>query len=681
MRNRAYALLALVTSLWLCACATGEWPAYRHDGQRTGTLPFGSPLSDPTNVKSLIVTRTFSPTEGGMFRASPVVSNGVVYIGSTNGYLYALDGNDLHQLWRYPTEGGGLVGSCNFGAYGIQSSAVVSGLMLGVGGKTVVIFGAPDPTAETGMGSARLFVLDAATGELLWKSAVVAHVTGCTAQADNELHERIAYSSPLLWEDKLYVGVHDSGDDPIQKGKVVAVNVFTHDLSPFLFVAAGTPADNTRGGGVWNSVAADLQGTIFTGLTTNLYFTTGNTREPPCWWPYDNANGSCPAVTEPAPNFGLSMLSVNKDSGAVNWQFQPVPFSRDGDPDWAAGASVVAASCGELLVSVMKDGWAYAVNANDGTCRWQFPATAGPGCVFDPKTSTRHGDDDYKQPVASFGDIIVMKAGGEPLIDQGVSDGYSRLYAVSACGDNRVWWRTDKLVTNAANPGYALGAPTMNQRVTFVTTSTGHLIAIGDPHALDVTDYGCSNPYFSAFDCPTGSQVVPIAPVLADVPLPDLGDAVGLRMEPVIANGKVYVATGKEGGGHVYALERAPLPPGVSFDITVGMTEFTGPRVCVRGTGFTGNGAVKLTYTDIPRHPGPIDGAGKSASSDGTFNMVDLSQESHWVTTNCTNDEGQQNVTIKALDGLTGRNVSAVVPGAYWCTNIAVATNYHGGCN
>jgi hypothetical protein len=39
-----------------------------------------------------------------------------------------------------------------------------------------------------------------------------------------ELHERIAYSSPPVHEGKVYVGVHDYGDDPIQNGKVVAVD-------------------------------------------------------------------------------------------------------------------------------------------------------------------------------------------------------------------------------------------------------------------------------------------------------------------------------------------------------------------------------------------------------------------------------------------------------------------------
>jgi hypothetical protein len=66
---------------------------------------------------------------------------------------------------------------------------------------------------------------------------------------------------------------------------------------------------------------------------------------------------------------------VDRDTGNFNWAFQPVPYALDADPDWAAGAAVVHASCGTVIVSVMKDGWAYGVNPA-GSCKWQFPQTA-----------------------------------------------------------------------------------------------------------------------------------------------------------------------------------------------------------------------------------------------------------------------------------------------------------------
>ena len=119
-----------------------------------------------------------------------------------------------------PDRGPPLLGASFFGQYGIQSSASRAHF----NDKEAVIFGAPDPTAETGLGSARLSALDMQTGKVIWASDVVAHVSGCTSGNLTELYERIAYSSPPVHEGKVYVGVHDYGDDSIQNGKVVAVD-------------------------------------------------------------------------------------------------------------------------------------------------------------------------------------------------------------------------------------------------------------------------------------------------------------------------------------------------------------------------------------------------------------------------------------------------------------------------
>jgi hypothetical protein len=252
------AALALIlgTSLLLAPGALADWASYRNDALRTGNQPQGSLASDPKAVVNLAVTHSFpagSQGEGGSFEASPIVAANVegvigrVLIGSTSGIFYALDAITLIGVWQYPpgatpNGAGALLGSCNnggngtFGRYGIHASATLAQ----IGGQNAVIFGAPDPTAEGGLGSARLFALNVDTGKAIWKadgvhdgSDVVARVEGCTPGAP-ELHERIANSSPLVFANKVYVAVHDSGDDPLQKGKVVAVDLTTGKLLPSL---------------------------------------------------------------------------------------------------------------------------------------------------------------------------------------------------------------------------------------------------------------------------------------------------------------------------------------------------------------------------------------------------------------------------------------------------------------
>jgi outer membrane protein assembly factor BamB len=531
-RNFLASLLGVAALGSLLGCASSDWPNYRFDAFREGNQRAATPLSDPAQVPNLAVRWSFPANtagEGGNFRGGPIVVNGRVFIGSTSGRFYALDANSGALLWQYPAAGQpALQGSCgpaggvqSYGGYGVMSGAAT---YFGS-----VIFGAPDPTAEGGFGSARLFQLDQATGNLIWKSDVVAHVNGCTGSSTSQLHERIGYSAPLVVGRTVYVGVHDAGDDPIQNGMIRSVSADTGTLTP----GFGFEATPTRGGGVWNGPATDL---------SDVYFTTGNTRN----W----TGGSQP---QPNPNYGLSLMRINGNTGAVAWQFQAVPYDLDDDPDWAAGATLHLASCDEMVSSVEKDGWAYAIDATTGNCRWQFPQTEAT-CKFPSGGAHDHGDTDYKRPAATWGDVLILVTGGEALVHDGVNAGYGRLHALDACapaGTNRVRWLSD--IPHSSGGGYALGSPSVTGGIVYIGTDQGHLVALADPTIAAATGTRCSDIDFATAAACTaaGYAVVPIPAVLADVALPDGSSAAGLRNEPAIASGKLFIGTD---GGHVYML-------------------------------------------------------------------------------------------------------------------------------
>ncbi len=477
------------------ANAANDWPNYRHDTHRTGEQEETSALSDPAKVPGLAVRwqwPTGAAGEGGAFLASPIVIGGRVYIGSTSGRFYALDAQTGALLWQFPpAPQPPLLGSCtaggqfqSFGAYGIMSSASQH--------ENMVIFGAPDPdpTIDGGLGCGRLFALDQASGALIWKSDVVARVNGCTPGATFEQHERIAYSSPLVHDNKVYIGIHDAGDDPIQNGKLLAVGADTGRLlRRFSFIAT-----SDRGGGIWNAPAADHDGVLFT---------TGNT-----------ADGT---ASEPVPNRGLSMLRIDKETGALNWQFQPVPYVLDDDPDWAAGVTIMS-----------------------GPMLW---------------TSAHvHGDTDYKRPGAAWGDVLAITTGGEALVTStGVSAGYGRLHALNACANSpadRVRWISD--VPHNGGGGYSLGSPTAPRGIFYIGTDLGHLVALADPTVAPPLFARCSQVLVPLASCTSlGYSVVWAPAVLADVALADGTSAAGLRSEPAISDGRLFVATI---GGHVYML-------------------------------------------------------------------------------------------------------------------------------
>ena len=537
-----------------CNAPPAQWLAYRNNPGRFAAQFLDSKLANPKTVlaslhvgwKSPNPATWTGPTMPGPFRASPIVFNKTVFIGDINGVFWALNAADGTFKWRFPATGAGLNGSCtsggngSWGAYGIQSSATYAGM----GTRDTVIFGAPDPDPGTdgGNGSARLWALDATNGTLIWKSDVVATVPSCSGN----IHERITYSSPLVFAGRVFVGVHDAGDDPVQKGRMVAVDLSTGHLSSgFPFFVDGAPADMTCGGvcggGVWDSPAFDGHGVVFT---------TGNV----CDW---NVAGSPPCQAEPNPDFSLSMVNVDPTSGALNWSFRAIPFARDHDPDWSAGPTSMLTSCGQLTASVQKNGWTYAINSADGSCKWQFPPTAAPSCVFPATTGVDlYGDDDYKQPGASWGDYLFIQTGGEALTDpNGVGNGYGRLHALDACqpDSNRVRWIADI----APGAPYSIGAPTVSGGIVYVPTSAGHVIALADPSVAPPAGFTCSSTDFGppsttwVSDClAAGHTIVPV-PASRDVTLDDHGDAVGLRMEAAIALDKLFVATSQ---GHVYAL-------------------------------------------------------------------------------------------------------------------------------
>ncbi|HEX4959451.1 MAG TPA: PQQ-binding-like beta-propeller repeat protein [Thermoanaerobaculia bacterium] len=549
----APALMALVS------CASADWPAFRHDALRTGAQPKASPLSDPVKVKKLQVVWRFpkegEPNLGEGFRASPIVHKGRVFIGNGSGFFYALDAKTGEKIWQYPPVGSLALDSqfhCNPSSHGIASSATIAKIR----GTDAVIFAAPDPSIGKHFGDGRLFALKTRTGEVIWKSPLIARLNGCTKECKSEFHENLGHSSPLVLGDKVYVGVGDHCDNPIQKGRVVAVYLRTGLIvSRFRYCSTGkcNDTDTTRGGGVWSPPA---------GLQDSVYITTGNTQSGQDFEPY--------------PNYGLSLLRLDAATGKVLWSFQPVPWNLDGDPDWAAAPTIMSTSCGLVVISTQKDGWTHAVNATDGTWRWSFPPRPSP--PFPPfrcGDGTCHGDLRYMRSGAAWGNVYVTMNGGADLTTSNDgTGGYRRLHAFNVCEPeekNRLRWVIDVPETCCAlddqncdcclssccgsDCRYRLGNPTVTHGIFYIGTHKGHLLVIADPAVASHAGLRCSSPDVQNESCDLmGYRLVPQPQVLKDIAL----HGSMAYTEPVLANGKVYVSTDASAsheGGYVYMLQ------------------------------------------------------------------------------------------------------------------------------
>jgi outer membrane protein assembly factor BamB len=74
-----------------------NWSQFHYGPKHQGYNPYENVLS-PSNVAGL--NETWRSTMGPM-QSSPIVANGIVYLGSFDGNLYALDASTGAYLWSY----------------------------------------------------------------------------------------------------------------------------------------------------------------------------------------------------------------------------------------------------------------------------------------------------------------------------------------------------------------------------------------------------------------------------------------------------------------------------------------------------------------------------------------------------------------------------------------------------
>ncbi len=157
-----------------------DWQMYGYDLGHTGFNP-DEHLLGPGNVMKLVKAWTF--TDATYASPPPTVVDGVVYVGSFDNNLYAVDAVTGTRLWAFPT-GGSIVNS---------TAAVHRG---------VVYVGSTDD---------RLYAIDAATGTERWSVLTIGDVR----------------SSPMIDGGALYVG---SGDVGAVDGALYKINPSTGDV-------------------------------------------------------------------------------------------------------------------------------------------------------------------------------------------------------------------------------------------------------------------------------------------------------------------------------------------------------------------------------------------------------------------------------------------------------------------
>ncbi len=291
-----------------------SWPMFRHDLNHTGY----STSHVPDNPS---VHWTFQAVDG--FESSPVVEYGMVFIGSDDHNVYALDENTGELVWNFTTEG-----------YVIATPAVADGR---------VFFG----SAMDG----KFYSLDAFTGDLVW-----------TFDRPSVMDVWTTYkSSPAIDEPegRVYTGAKISNRDTGDKHQeFFCLNMTTGEMVWNLTEPHGA------GQGSSPAISGDA---VFSSLgerMLSLDKRTGN-----ILWEYPTTGSisfSSPTVADGTvfiqTNEEGSLIALDEHDGSLKWSYD---FSR------AHSGSSPAYHNGVIFVGSM-DYNVYAFDAVTGDVIWKY---------------------------------------------------------------------------------------------------------------------------------------------------------------------------------------------------------------------------------------------------------------------------------------------------------------------
>jgi outer membrane protein assembly factor BamB len=326
---RIVSLLLAIASLWLMLAAVNtsayaqttsspaDWTQFHRDNMQrwnpyetilgvgnVGTL--GLKWQNPLGV----------PSSAFFLESSPAVANGVVYVGSVEGIVYALNANTGARLWSFAT-----------GREVESSPAIANG---------VVYVGSDD---------GNLYALNASTGAKLWSVAINTNFPPSGF---------LMPSSPAVVNGVVYVGAGDN---------VVALNAGTGARLWSVTNGDQTSSPAVANGVVYMGSVAGIVYALNAGTGAQLWsFDTDSAGE--------NGIFSSPAVANGVVYVGSNngnVYALNASTGVKLWSYLAGP-----QPNFQVFSSPAVANGVVYFGSF--DGNVYALNASTGALLWSFPA-------------------------------------------------------------------------------------------------------------------------------------------------------------------------------------------------------------------------------------------------------------------------------------------------------------------
>ncbi len=336
------AALALVKERSKKVTRAYNWPMFRGNITRTGYTP---------EVVLPPLQRRWQTKIGEWVIASPVVANGMVFIGSGShggigsGAICALAARTGELLWERR----------------FNHDVVLSGCVLG--GK-VLLFAVYN----------RLLALDAQTGDVLWQVAVPSEVTASPVAWQNVVYfgcddgrvlalgtqsgQRIweyrtemgVHSSPLVWQGRVYVGSADY--------RLYALKAGSGELE----------WEFMTGGEIYSSPAFHQGRVYVSSADRRLYCIDADSGRQVWEFQTGGPVESSPAAWQSFVYVGSRdkrIYAVDAETGTHLWNFET--------KDWVNGSPALS---GRALYCGSHDGLLYSLESHTGVCLWQYDTGA-----------------------------------------------------------------------------------------------------------------------------------------------------------------------------------------------------------------------------------------------------------------------------------------------------------------
>jgi outer membrane protein assembly factor BamB len=246
---------------------------------RDGVVYFGSDDGSVYAVNAADGRQLWKHRTGGPVPATPAIAGDMLYVGSYDGKFYALDARTGATRWKFATGG-----ERRFEAKGLHGQLPKSQT---IADAFDVFLSSPVVTAGTvyfGSGDGNLYALDAASGALKWKFA-----TGDVVHASPAYADGVVYFGS--WDSRFYAVDATSGEEKWR---------FQGGLDPLIHNQVG-----------FQSSPAVANGVVYTGCRdSNLYALDAATGKEK--WRY-NAGGSW-IITSPAVTAGKVVAGTSDSS-------------------------------------------------------------------------------------------------------------------------------------------------------------------------------------------------------------------------------------------------------------------------------------------------------------------------------------------------------------------------------